>query len=78
MQTNLNNNVVWSQPACAACEQAKTLLKSKGIPFEVKVLGENATKEEMFALLPRARSVPQIFLSGKHIGGLPELKKYFQ
>lgn len=75
MQTNSSNNVVWSQPRCVACDQAKALLKMKGIEFEVKVLGENATKQELIAAVPDARSVPQIFLNGKYIGGLMELKQ---
>jgi glutaredoxin 3 len=75
MQTDLNNKlaVVWSQPNCPACEQAKALLDSRGIGYEVKTLNIDITKEEFFARLPGARSVPQIFLNNEHIGGLAEL-----
>lgn len=76
MPTNLNSKaVVWSQENCLACNQAKTLLEIKGIPYEVKMLGENATKQELLEAVPDARSVPQIFIDGKYIGGLPELRK---
>ena len=79
MQTNSNNNtVVWSQVNCPACNQAKSILDAKGIPYEVKMLGENATKEELLAAVPGARSVPQIFLDGKYVGGLLELRKALQ
>lgn len=75
MQTNSNKKtVVWSQTNCAACEQAKALLTARGIEFEVKVLGENATKQELVAAVPHARSVPQIFLQGTYVGGLAELR----
>ncbi len=77
MQTNLNNKraVVWSQTNCPACNQAKALLDIKGISYEVKMLGENATKQDLLEAVPSARSVPQIFLDGKYVGGLPELRK---
>lgn len=76
MQTNLNSKaIVWSQANCPACNQAKALLDIKGIPYEVKMLGENATKQELLEAVPTARSVPQIFLNGEYVGGLTELRK---
>jgi len=78
MQTNSTNRpfaVVWSQANCLACNQAKNLLDIKGIPYQVKMLGENATKQELLEAVPGARSVPQIFLNGEYVGGLPELRK---
>jgi len=76
MPTNLNSNaVLWSQENCLACNQAKSLLEIKGIRFIVKMLGENATKQELLEAVPDARSVPQIFLNGEYIGGLVELRK---
>lgn len=77
MQTNLNNKraIVWSQANCPACLQAKNLLDIKGISYEIKMLGENATKQELLAAVPDARSVPQIFLDGKYVGGINDLRK---
>ena len=78
MQTNSTNRpfaVVWSQTNCLACNQAKNLLDIKGIPYQVKMLGENATKQELLEAVPGARSVPQIFLNGKYVGGLEALRK---
>lgn len=76
MPTNLNSKaVVWSQENCLACMQAKNLLDIKGISCEVKMLGENATKQELLEAVPNARSVPQIFIDGEYIGGLAELRK---
>ena len=75
MQTNSNNKtVVWSQPNCPACNQAKALLDSRGIPYTVKMLGEDATKADLLTAVPGARSVPQIFLYGEFVGGLAELR----
>ncbi len=78
MQTNSTNRpfaVVWSQANCQACNQAKNLLDIKGIPYQVKMLGENATKQELLEAVPTARSVPQIFLNGEYVGGLEALRK---
>jgi len=67
--------VVWSKYNCPFCEQAKALLKSKGIAFEEKKIGDGYTKEELLEAVPNARTVPQIFLEGELIGGFTELKK---
>jgi glutaredoxin 3 len=77
MQTNLSNKraVVWSQTNCPACNQAKTLLDTKGISYEVKMLGADVTKQDLLEAVPGARSVPQIFLDSKYIGGLDALRK---
>ena len=68
---------VWSQSNCPACEEAKRLLERHGVPYAVCEIGLNTgyTKKDLIDLVPNARSVPQIFLNGFHVGGLLELKK---
>lgn len=66
--------IVWSKYHCPFCEQAKALLKQKGIVFEEKKIGDGYTKEELLEAVPTARTVPQIFLDGELIGGFTELK----
>jgi glutaredoxin len=68
--------IVWSKHHCPFCDQAKALLAAKGIEFEEKKIGEGYTKEDLLESVPTARTVPQIFLDGKLIGGFNELKKY--
>ena len=70
--------VVWSKDMCPFCEQAKSLLKMKGIEFEEKKVGAGYTKEDLLEAFPTARTVPQIFLDEELIGGFAELKQYFQ
>jgi glutaredoxin 3 len=77
MQTS-SNAVLWSQPNCPACTQAKALLNLANIPVVVKMLGIDVTKEEFFAKLPDARSVPQIFIDDEYIGGLTQLEAYLE
>jgi glutaredoxin len=68
--------VVWSKNQCPFCDQAKALLKQRGIEFEEKKIGEGYTKEDLLESVPTARTVPQIFLDDKLIGGFTELKKH--
>ena len=70
--------VVWSKYNCPYCEQAKALLKQKGIQFEEKKIGDGYSREELLEAVPNARTVPQIFLDDKLIGGFTELKTHLQ
>jgi glutaredoxin len=68
--------VVWSKPACPFCDQAKALLKLKGIAYEEKVIGDGYMKEDLLEAVPGARSVPQILIDDQLIGGFTELKSH--
>ena len=70
--------IVWSKPQCPHCDQAKALLKLNDITYEERMIGEGYTKEDLLAEVPTARSVPQIILDGKLIGGFTDLKKHLK
>ena len=70
--------VVWSKDACPFCDQAKSLLKLKGIEFEEKKIGHGFTREDLLEAVPTARTVPQIFLNNELIGGFTELQRHLQ
>lgn len=70
--------VVWSKYNCPYCDQAKALLTQRGIVFEERKIGDGYTKEELLEAVPNARTVPQIFLNNRLIGGFTELKKYIE
>lgn len=70
--------VVWSKDACPFCDQAKALLKQKGIEFEEKKIGHGYTREQLLEAVPNARTVPQIFLDHELIGGFTELRKHLK
>jgi glutaredoxin len=70
--------IVWSKYHCPYCDQAKSLLKQKGIQFEERKIGDGWTKEELLEAVPTARTVPQIFLDDQLIGGFTELKDYLK
>jgi glutaredoxin 3 len=70
--------IVWSKNACPFCDQAKNLLKSRGIEFEERNVSKDWTKEQLLEAVPNARTLPQIFLDEAHIGGFTELRKHLQ
>jgi len=70
--------VVWSKENCPYCLQAKALLASKGIEFEERNVNKNWTKEQLMEAVPNARTLPQIFLDDKLVGGFIELRKHLQ
>ena len=69
---------VWSKYHCPYCDKAKALLKAKGIQFEEKKIGDGYTREDLLEAVPTARTVPQIFLDDKLIGGFTELRQHLQ
>ena len=66
--------VVWSKDNCTYCDQAKKLLESQGIEIEEKKIGSGYALENLLEVVPNARTVPQIFLDEKYVGGFTELK----
>lgn len=69
---------VYTKDNCTYCDQAKALLASKGVPYDVKKLGEDITRDELLALIPSARTMPQILKDGQLIGGFTELRQTLQ
>jgi glutaredoxin 3 len=60
---------------CPYCEQARQLLRRKGIAFaELDVDSEPQRREEMFERSKGEYTVPQIFIGGQHVGGADDLQ----
>jgi len=65
---------LYTTPMCPYCARAKTLLTGKGVAFEeVDVYMDAAARKEMFEKSGR-RTVPQIFIGDRHIGGCDDLQ----
>jgi len=69
--------IVWSNIGCHSCEMAKDLLKQKGIEYEERNLAKDWKIQQLLEVVPGARSVPQIFVDDKYIGGYNELVEFF-
>ena len=66
--------VMYTTQQCPYCLRAKALLKHKQIPFqEIDVTADAALREKMVEESGQ-RTVPQIFIDGKPIGGFDELR----
>jgi len=68
--------IVWSNIGCHFCEMAKDLLKQKGIEYEERNLAKDWKIQDLLEVAPGARSVPQIFVDDKYIGGYDNLVEY--
>ena len=67
--------VVWTKSRCPACVNAKRLLDSKKIKYQEKKLGSSPSMQKAFAIATKgAKSIPQIFINGEHIGGFDDLQ----
>lgn len=70
--------LIYSSASCYFCVLAKQLLEAKGMTFtEIRVDTDEKEREKMIAITGR-RTVPQIFIDGKHIGGYDDLYAYFK
>lgn len=65
------------EPFCPYCAQAKSFLARENIPFVYKSINGDYTREELFDLIPTAKTFPQIFVKGKYVGGFTELQAFF-
>jgi len=69
-----NDVVIYSTTWCGYCERARGLLSRKGVEFrEIKLDEEPAERETMMTRSGGRRSVPQIFIGERHVGGFDEL-----
>jgi glutaredoxin 3 len=65
---------IYTTPFCGYCARAKALLTRKGIPFkEYDVSSEIGRMAEMLGRAGGAKTVPQIFIDGGHVGGSDDL-----
>ncbi len=64
---------IYTGQNCGYCRAAKALLDSRGFSYtETDVSSDDAKRREMVERSQR-RTVPQIFIDGKSIGGYVEL-----
>ncbi|MDT8375169.1 MAG: glutaredoxin 3 [Mariprofundaceae bacterium] len=65
---------LYSGAHCPYCVRAKSLLKQRGMDFvEYDVRAEPEKREEMLQRSNGARTIPQIFINGRHVGGCDDL-----
>lgn len=67
--------LMYATVVCPYCIRAEALLKRKGVTDIEKIYvdREPERRQEMEARVPGARTVPQIFINGQHVGGCDDL-----
>ena len=72
--SNLNKVEIYTWRFCPFCIKAKALLNKKGVEFtEYSIDGDNEARIKMSERAAGLRTVPQIFINNKSIGGCDEL-----
>ena len=65
---------VYTKAFCPYCTRAKRLLDAKGADFrEIDVTMDRTGFEAMVDRANGRRTVPQVFIDGKHVGGSDDL-----
>ena len=65
---------IYSTAVCPYCVAAKNLLKSRGLTWQERRIDiDPAARAAMMEKAPSARTVPQIFINGVHVGGFDQL-----
>jgi glutaredoxin 3 len=65
---------MYSSGWCPYCDRARALLARKGLTFrEIKVDENPAEREAMLARSGGRRTVPQVFIGERHVGGFDDL-----
>lgn len=65
-----------TRPGCRYCARAKAMMSERNIAYEEIVVGKETTLRSVRAIAGR-ETVPQVFIGGRHIGGVEELEHYF-
>jgi glutaredoxin 3 len=66
---------IYTSPVCPYCALAKRLLDQRAIAYdEIDVASDGERRAEMVERAGGLRTVPQIFIDGKHVGGYAELR----
>ena len=67
--------ILYSKNLCGYCTMAKSWLNNKNVVYEEINIDEPEIREKFMKDYPDLRSMPQIFIDSKNIGGYRELIK---
>jgi len=66
--------VIYTTDYCPYCRRAEAFLESLGVAFKnVDVTNDPAMREKLVEMTQGLRTVPQIFIDGKSIGGYSDM-----
>lgn len=64
---------IWGRPNCGWCDRAKSLCEQYDLKYEYILIDGPEKLQELHEQVPGAKTVPQIFWNGKHLGGFEQL-----
>ena len=70
--------LIFTKYRCSYCDRAKTLIEQKGYEYESINIEEDNNIDILLEKNKYARTMPQIFINDKLIGGYTDLVKYFE
>ncbi len=65
---------IYTGPSCGYCQRAKALLNRKKLPYREFDISVPDHHLALLRRLPRARTIPQIFIGERHLGGCEDLE----
>ena len=70
--------LIFTKYRCSYCDRAKALSEQNGYEYESINIEEDNNIEILLKKNKYARTMPQIFINDKLIGGYTDLVKYFE
>lgn len=67
--------IIYRTPWCGYCVRVHHLLQTKGVPFKEVDVSEDPGKRQWLFDVTRRRTVPQVFINGKPVGGFDEVAR---
>ena len=68
--------IIYTTNYCPYCVRAKKLLNDKGVEYkEIDVTEDQDMREKLVEMSGGRKTVPQIFINGKSIGGFTDIEQ---
>lgn len=61
--------VIYGKSSCSWCDKAMALAKQYALDYEYRSVDNDHYKQQLKAMMPDVKTVPQIWWHGKYIGG---------
>jgi glutaredoxin 3 len=73
-QAAMPNVVIYTIPGCLGCRMVISMFEDRGIPYkEIDVAGNRSVYMAMVSKTGGKRTVPQVFINDKYIGGYSDI-----
>ena len=70
--------LIFTKYRCSYCDRAKILIEQKGYEYDSINIEDKNNIDLLLKMNKNARTMPQIFIDDKLIGGYTDLVKYFE